>query len=268
MRSGRFVVAALLACASVVACTVPAVAQEGETRGAEPPPEALAIFEQARAHYLAGEYTVAANELEMALVLDPASPTLLYNLARVYELLGDYDRSIGAYRRLLRVTPQSATAERERTESTIRRLEGAREHSEEQRREAAQPIRADEGPRWVRVRGVADDAFWGTLIAGGAVTLLGGALGITALVMHADAQAFTLGRDGNLDDRELRFSDASSLGLAADIIGGVGGATLLAAGLLWVLREHTVEVWPEGVTVMPSVSTDGRAALLSIGGVW
>jgi tetratricopeptide (TPR) repeat protein len=64
-----------------------------------PPPEAIDHYSRGRAHYQAGRYREAVIELEQALALDPGSPNLVYNLARVYELLGRIDPAIANYER-------------------------------------------------------------------------------------------------------------------------------------------------------------------------
>src|SRR5687768_16655883 len=106
----------------------PVASTMSETPSRDAPREAVELFQRAREHYHNGRYAEAAADLESALVLDPGSPTLLYNLGRVYELAGDLERAIDVYRRYLPVIPSSDAAERDRTQAAIRRLEGAREY--------------------------------------------------------------------------------------------------------------------------------------------
>src|SRR5690606_9559209 len=63
------------------------------------PPEAVQFFESAREHYRRGRYPEAAVDLERAVMLDPTSPTLRYNLGRVYELLGQLPEARAQYAR-------------------------------------------------------------------------------------------------------------------------------------------------------------------------
>lgn len=224
--------------------------REARAQAHEPPPEAMTLFESARAHYRAGEYTAAAEDLENALVLDPAAPTLLFNLGRVYELQGDYARSISAYRRLLAVTPPEQSEERDRTEQAIERLEGAQEH------QAPPPPpqetgEEEEGPTFVRERGVADLPFWITFVSGGVVGLAAIGCGIGAVLVHGVADGYVVGRDGTSDDLAAMYQQSRDLGLTADILGGVGSAALIAAGLLFILREHTYEQWSASVSIGP-----------------
>ena len=206
-------------------------------------------FESAREHYRNGRYPEAAEELERALMLDPTASTLLYNLGRVYELMGEYDRAISAFERLLAATPDASADERAQTEITLARLRGAAER-------ATPPPTVEEvgtmeeGPTFVRERGVADEAFWGVGIAGAVLALGAGALGITALVMRGNVDAWVLGRDGTLGDRDLALATAQGLGLAADITGGVSVAAFVTAIGLFVFRERTYEVWPESAPVV------------------
>jgi tetratricopeptide (TPR) repeat protein len=218
----------------------------------EPPPEAMTLFESARVHYRAGEYSEAATDLENALVLDPSAPTLLFNLGRVYELQNDYPRAIEAYRHLLAVTPASQPEERQRTQEAIARLSGAAEHAPPPPQESGEDER---GPTFVRERGVADTAFWATFISGGIVGLVAGGLGIAALVAHGQGDSFVLGADGTVDDRETYYSLARGLGTAADVLGGIGTAALIASGLLFILREHTYEQWSASLSIGPSAAT-------------
>lgn len=239
----------------------PLVCREAHAQAHEPPPEAMTLFESARQHYRAGEYTAAAEDLENALVLDPAAPTLLFNLGRVYELQGDYARSLSAYRRLRAVTPPEQSEERDRTEQAIDRLEGAMEH------QAPPPPpqesgEVEQGPTFVRERGVADMPFWITFVAGGIVGLTAAGCGIGALAAHGSADGFVLGRDGTPSDREAMYQQARDLGLAGDVLGGLGTAALIAAGLLFILREHTYEQWSASLSIGP------QSAALLVGGTF
>ncbi len=212
----------------------------------EPPSEAMQFFERARESYREGRYPDAAEDLERALVLDPNAPALLFNLGRVYELMGRYDDSIGVYMRLRAVTPPTETEELARTEQILERLRGAREH-------AAPPPSVEtvgtieQGPTFVRERGVADAPFWATLITGGVIVIGAAIVGGLALSWHADLQSRVLGADGyTSDDYTNQLNTAQVLGGIADVAGGIGGATVVAALLLFGLRERFYEQWPDG----------------------
>lgn len=233
--------------------------------GHEPPSEAMTLFESARAHYRAGRYPEAAEELERALVLDPSAPTLLFNLARVYELMGDYDQAVSAMERLVAVTP--AGPERDEANTTLGRLRGAAAH-------ATPPPTVeevgtmDEGPTFVRERGVADTAFWGTLVAGAVVTLAAVGLAIGAIVIDQEVDAWVLDSTHTIDDRLAQYDLGQSLAISADVIGGIGGAALVTAVVLFVARERTYEVWPEHDDVAFGASVGPDHAVLSLAGTF
>ena len=212
-----------------------------------PPPEAMTLFESAREHYRAGEYSQAATDLENALMLDPAAPTLLFNLGRVYELQHDYERSLSAYRRLLAVTPATQSEERARTQEAIARLSGAQVHEPPPSQESGD----EQGPTFVRERGVADLPFWITFASGGVAGLVAAGLGIGALVVHQQGDSFVFGVDGVAADRDAIYSNAQTLGIAADVIGAIATATLIASGLLFILRERTYEQWSASLSITP-----------------
>lgn len=238
------VVASLLGGALLGVLSTLSLPTSAAAQAHEPPPEATAFFDQARIAYREGRYPDAAVDLERALVLDPNAPALLFNLGRVYELMGRYDDAIDVFMRLQTVTPASETEERARTEQILERIRGAREH-------AAPPPTVEtvgtieQGPTFVRERGVADGAFWGTLVTGAVVSLGAAALGITALLMHGGLNERVLGPDYYYEDYQAELSTAQTLGLVADITGGVGAATILGSLLLFGLRERVYEMWPD-----------------------
>lgn len=227
-----------------------------QATGHEPPAEAMVLFESAREHYRNGRYPEASEELERALVLDPSAPTLLYNLGRVYELMGEYDRAITTYERLLAVTPDASPEERAQTETTLARLRGARENA------APPPTVEDvggmeEGPTFVRERGVADEAFWGVAVTGAVLAIGAGAMGIGALLVRQHVESWVLGPDGTLEDRDAQLTLAQNLGLAADITGGVSVAAFITAIGLFVFRERSYEVWPSDTGASVSLGPGG-----------
>ena len=76
-----------------------------------PPAEALTHYNRGRELYQAGRYREAVVELEDASRLDPGSANLVYNLARVYELLGELDLAIRHYQRYRAMLPPTETEE-------------------------------------------------------------------------------------------------------------------------------------------------------------
>lgn len=238
------------------------------------PPEAVEFYRLAREHYEAGQYRQAAEQLERALVLDPDSPTLVYNVARVYELLGELDRALEMYERYQRLLPEQQAREQERAASTIRRLRGARRSgglARVREEREVEPLRQLPGLVLVRENGVADAAFWVTLASGVASLAAAAVLGILALDAQSAADHFVLGRDGMAARRQDFLDRAETYGIVTDAMWGVGAAAVVTAGLLYFLREHTVERAPvravpedderkrSGAELQPSVWVDPGA---------
>lgn len=251
----------------------PACAQEAET-----PPEAVEFYRQAREHYESGEYRQAADDLERALMLDPDSPTLVYNLARVYELLGEPERALQRYEQYQRLLPQQQAQEQDRAEATIRRLQGAAANQEpsealEQPREVA-PLRQLPGLVLVRENGVADAAFWGVLAGGGVALVAGAVLWGVALDLRGQVDNWVHGRDGDDQDQEDTHAVATQLALGGDIAFGVGAVGVIAAGLLYFVRDHTVERAPVGAgdseeaSIEPTIGASAQALTVGVAGRW
>lgn len=235
----------------------------------EPPPEAIELFASGRAHYEAGRYGDASADLEAALQLDPGSPTLIYNLTRVYELMGDIDRALRYGEQYLMLLPPDDLEEREAAEVTLRRLRGARDYLA--LRSAAEQGQVQSlrqlAPRViVRERGVADTPFWITLASGAALVAAGAIVGGLALKAGGDANDFVLRDASDQAVRQGRVDRANRLALSSDILLGVGAATLLAAGLLYLLRVRSFERDAEPDEVAVAVGSDGRGAWLVLRG--
>jgi tetratricopeptide (TPR) repeat protein len=235
-------IAIVCACGALVpSAHAPAVHAE-DVKGAlhMPPPAALEHYNRGRAHYQAGRYREAVEELEEALTLDPGSPNLVYNLARVYELLGDIERALPHYEHYRDMLPASAVDERDRVESTLKRLRGARSSLGPKKQE--EPERQLRPPNLIArtERGVADAAFWTMASLSLAAFAAGGVSGVLALRTEKDAQGFVLGRDGDLGERNEQADRADRLALISDVsiaAGAVGGLTTV---LLYALRTRTI----------------------------
>jgi tetratricopeptide (TPR) repeat protein len=217
------------------------------------PPEALDHYNRGRAYYRAGRYEEAVVELERALKLDPDSPDLVYNLARVYELLGNIDPSIANYERYRAMLPATEIDERDRVSGTIERLQGAR------RALANKPKPVSAPPVITHTeRGVADGAFW-TLASLSLAALAAGAVtGVLARSAENDAQQFVLGIDGDLAAREHTADRADRLALISDATMSAGAITGLTSILLYALRTKSV--------VQPGVSLSSHALVFSLRG--
>jgi len=226
----------------------------------EPPKEALNHYLRGRRWYLAGRYRDALVELKAALEFDRDSPDLLYNVARVYENLGELDPAIEYYERYLTKLPVEAAEERDKTQKTIRRLQGAR------RELAARTPPPAAAPAPERSIGRADFAFWVT--TGAAVALLGGgaATGVMALRKNAQVEAYVAGPDGSLDQRDKLGKDAKRFALVADALLIAGGVTLTGAALLFLLRDGEQEPAASQHALRVGIGVDGQRALLDVSG--
>lgn len=224
----------------------------------ETPRAALDHYELGRRYYLAGRYREALTELKEALDLDRDAPDLLYNVARVYENLNELDQAIAYYQRYLEHLPLSQMEERDRTEKTIRRLQGAKQLT---------PSR----PKTTIVRqegasthfGRADLAFWITASAGVALLAGGATCGVLAIRKYDAVGDFVVGADGSLAKRNGLSDDAKRFALVADGLFIAGGLALTSAALLFLLRdaeqpEPRAGAWHFGLNVA------GPAAQLSV----
>jgi tetratricopeptide (TPR) repeat protein len=233
---------ALMACLLFLA-SARAAAQEHAT-----PPEALQYFANAREHYRLGRYPQAAADLERAIMLDPSSATLHYNLARVYELMSQLPQALEHYRVYVGLLPASEGEERERTQAAIQRLQGAIQSggtppiSHAQNGEAFREL---EGPVLVRERGVADLAFWLTIGGGGAALIAAAITGGFALERASARDALVLTDPMGAAEYRSQYdsmnAQANALGISTDVLFGVGGAAIVAGILLFALREQDVE---------------------------
>ena len=209
--------------------------------------EAQARYQNGRALYQEGRYGEAVVELERALALDPDEPVLLYNLALVQEKLDHFDDAIGYLRRYLESGLQGE--ERERVESTIRRLEGARQivgpSGPLAPRVIHVPIRVPTSrPRPQPPFGRADGVFFvatGIAVAALATAAVTGAM---ALSEQTEVDRFYVGEDGNLADRQAHAANANDLALAADVALGAFAVAAVTATLLYALRRGDPEREP------------------------
>ena len=226
----------------------------------DPPKAALDHYMLGRRHYLAGRYREALVELKMALELDRNAPDLLYNIARVYENLGELDESIAYYQRYLAQLPLEQIEERDRTEKTVRRLQGAKNETASQSKPTPNnPATADTH------FGRADLAFWITSGAGLALLAGGATCGVLAIRKYDAVGDFVVGADGSLDKRKGMSDDAKRFALLADGLFIASGLALTSAALLFLLRdaeapEPRTSAWHFGLNV------GGRQAQLSVTG--
>jgi tetratricopeptide (TPR) repeat protein len=225
-------------------------------RAPTPPAGAVAHYERGRKEYLAGRYREALVELKTALALDPNSPNLVYNVARVNEDLAEFDEAIKYYRQYKSLLPEDAAEEREKTAQTIRRLQGAKDQQAQQQRNTAA---VTPPPAGAPSNGRADAAFW--LLAGTGLALAagGGVTGFLAVRREQEVRDFVVGADGTYQEREDLGKEADALALASDVMSIAAGAAVLSAVVLFFARSDE----PDGVEARVSITPGGGTFGLS-----
>lgn len=255
-------VAMVACCVWICGASVPSAAAAQSQ--SEAPREAIELYRSGRAHYDAGRYREAIVDLKAALALDPESPNLVYNVARVSELLGNIDEAIAYYTRYVGMLSDADNDERERIRATIRRLEGARTELSEragEQRETLREVIYRERP----ARGEADALFW--IVGGAGVAMVATSIvtGVLAGVRSNTAKTFVIGEDGNYADRQNEVTQANNLALTTDLLvfGGVGA--LGAATLLYFLRRPEA---PPEQRVQVSVAANADRGVLTVSGTF
>jgi tetratricopeptide (TPR) repeat protein len=226
-----------------------------------PPAAAVEHYLNGRKWYQAGRYRDALEELKAALEYDPESADLLYNVARVYENLRLFDEAIAYYERYLERLPPDTADERDKTDKTIRRLQGAKREFEWQQR--LERSRATERAKPTSGVGRADFAFWLTGSVAAGLLAAGGVTGILALKKTDDVTTFVVGPDGSLAQRARLVSDADQLALATDLLLAGGAVAFTGAVLLFLLRDAEPDA-PAQEQPAVSVGFDGRRAQLTL----
>jgi tetratricopeptide (TPR) repeat protein len=117
----------------------PAAAQESAERKRRVE-EAKKLHDEARELYEAGEYRKAIAKLDQALQQDPEGKELVYNLALIYEKLGDVDAAERYYRQYLEMETEPPLVER--TQRALKRIEGARKELPQRGQAAPAPSAA------------------------------------------------------------------------------------------------------------------------------
>lgn len=241
-------------CAILLVCT----SGIGTPEAAAQSRAAVEHYERGRDHYQAGRYPEAAQELERAHQLDPDSPTLAYNLARVYELMNDFERAVFYYTRLIEMTPPtdeqhtSAQAALERVRGAQAAIDAQRVADEATQAEqaAADAAAREEDLRLareeatietetrLRLRGRADGWFYGS--AAIAIGALGGGtvLGFYALRRDNEADDWVVGAGHTARQRSNAQASARRMAIGADLLLGTGVAAALSSLLLYYLRER------------------------------
>jgi tetratricopeptide (TPR) repeat protein len=205
----------------------------------DPKAAAQQHFVRAKELYQSGSYKEARAELEAARALDPQAKDLVFNLGIVDERLGRLDDALKAFRLYVDM-PDVTPAERQRAETIIKRLEGAR-------KETLQPSPTNQQPLYVIQRPEAPpkgrlDAL---TIGSAAIAVSGLAVGtIFAIKALGDRpkSGFVTGRDGTYADLQEQADTAHREAIVADVGFGVGVAFTVLTAVLYFTRPKIVSV--------------------------
>lgn len=223
LAHGGLAVALLLAAA-------PSRAQDDDRQNA------IRLTRRAQTAYREGRFEEAVELLEAAHTLFP-EPTVLYNLARSREALGQDEEAIDAYRRYLAQRPDAdnAPAARARLDVLERRLEerrrleeAASRTTEEEPAATPPPSPSSPGPTVTP---------WPWIVAGLGAASLGTGIGLGALAQSRADEASAA------PNHELAYPlarEAEDLELAANVL-LVAGGTVLLVGALWGVLEIALQ---------------------------
>ena len=202
-------------------------------------------FERARADYGQGAYREAIGELEAAHSLDPTAKDLVFNLGVVHEKLSDIDDALEWFQ--LYTTMTLTPTERERADSYIRRLEGAKK--ELALKPAAPPPSpgTDQGQPGVArparravpspPNGRVDAATVTAASVAGAALVFGAVMAGIAEADRPNA-GYVTGQDGSITDLQDRVDKAHREAVIADIAFGTSLAAGITATILYFARTR------------------------------
>jgi tetratricopeptide (TPR) repeat protein len=202
---------------------------------------AVRLVVQSQEHYEAGRFREAIQLLEEAYGLEQ-SPTILYNLARAYEGVGESEQALDAYEKYVEKEPKASDrgAVEKRIETLKQQIAERKKLAEERDAEAnraAEARKATEREKAKRKnappveRRKPSVVPW--IVAGVGVAVVGGGvfLGIRSRARHDEA----------VDERTAQESkslndSAKSMATAANVC-FVAGGILTAAGITWAVID-------------------------------
>lgn len=246
---------------------------------AEPPPrtpsaadraEAKRLFDEGRAAFRQGDYRRAIEQWRASLALS-GEPLIHYNIGNAHERRGDLEEAVVHFEAWLEHAPEGEKPDLEARIARLKKRLAARPEPEPE--PAPATIRVRPGGE-VRRRPAPSEPppaeptptpwptlGWVTLSVGGAATVAGVALAITAGVTRPDAEEACL--DAGLVLCRAEEGDAiRQSNLFATVGDGlwIGGAALTAAGLAVVLFAPAETIAETGWT-LEATPTGARATL-------
>jgi tetratricopeptide (TPR) repeat protein len=181
-------------------------------------------YDLGRALYLHSDYEGAIGQFRAAYRLSHR-PALLFNIARSHEALGQMEQAIQTYREYLQSSPPDSVDVQTRIANLQVVVDKQRETSrrEQLARQEAATRRGSSKPGWI------------TVGAGAAVAVLGAVFAGLAKGRQSDAeQAFKTGQEYTSIQSTERGGRA--FGVAGPVLLGVGGAAIVAGGVLLILH--------------------------------
>ena len=240
MRAVIVAFAATLASAGVARAEPP----KDDVRVTVSSEEAKGHFEAALVHYRAGKYRSAIVELEKAYGVDPTGKDLVYNLAVVYEKLGELDSAIHYLERYVALEPDPD--EVRHANDAIQRLRGARQELARAPRAAEKPCPPQPASKAPAPSSGRFDE-WVAVTGGVAVVsaVVGTVFGVRALDMQPGADDET-GAGESREEMRDRATTAKSLARVADVAFAISVVSGSAAAVLYFGRSTDAHV---GTTV-------------------
>jgi tetratricopeptide (TPR) repeat protein len=202
------------------------------------PKRALELHDEARALYAEGRYRDAITKLKEAVRLDPQAKLLYYNLGLIEERTGELAAALEHYRACLEL--EKDPEERDKLETIIKRIEGARAHEPSGPAPATSNTAPAPAPDPEPAHAPPSPSPWiwgGAALTVGAL-VVGAALATRASDLDPNDNVAT-SADVTLDDLQANAESAHDYAIGADIAFCVAGAAAVATVIL-------VAVWIAG----------------------
>jgi tetratricopeptide (TPR) repeat protein len=229
--------------AAVLATSAPAAAAPKS----KPRERVVQLVTEGSKHYEAGRFQQSIELLLEAYELEK-NPTILYNLARAYEGLGDSRSALDAYRQYNQADPKAA--DRGAVEQRIATLERQLLEKEKLERERDAAAKRAAAKRHVPPPpppppAEREPSLVPWIVAGVGAAIVGGGIyfGLRSRARHEEASDAALARDAaNLND------EAKTFALIANVSFIAGGALALG-GVSWGIVDRGASGERAGVTV-------------------